>query len=172
MPSKRSNVTIAGTVVDIDHEKRDVIIRTNGNDGESVDITVHFWTTFEDGHGTWRSEDDWREYVVQDTFVRIDGYLGNNGRVVVAPYHVYVYSDEQAFENSVQCIGRKVGDNQIETQTPGGRRVCVDVEDPSLIENIEYNSWIALVGRKTKDKICLLAARAILNDSVHSDQLY
>ena len=169
MPSlrRRSNVSLVGTVVDIDQEKRDVIIRTSGNDDEPVDITVHFWTTFEDARGAWRSEDDWREYIVQDSVVRIDGYLGNNGRVVVAPYHAFDYSEENLpDENSVQCVGKVVGNHQIETQTPGGKRVYVDVENTSMIENIEHDTWVALVGRKTKDKIYLLAARAIQEDSL------
>ena len=165
MPRKNSVVTIAGKVVDIDSEKRDVVIRTRGNDDEAVDVTVHFWTTFEDNHGAWRSDDNWREYVFLDSFMRVDGYLGNHGRVVVAPYHAYV-SQDQASENSVQCVGSKAGDTRILTQTPGGKLVYVDVENASTIESIEDGTYLALVGRKTKDKISVLAARPVTNFSL------
>ena len=146
----RSQVIITGLVQEIDHNTRDVTIKTINNE----EVVVHFWTTVHDTKGAWKSSDLWMDYVTLGSYVKVCGYLGNNGRIVVAPGGCYVLSNSQLF-NSVDAICKKVGDNTLETRTPAGKTVLFNLSNPEKITDFNDNDRLALIGYKTNNSVTI-----------------
>ena len=146
----RSQVIITGQVIEIDHNKRDVTIKTINNE----EVVVHFWTTVHDTKGAWKSSDLWMDYVTLGSNIKVCGYLGNNGRIVVAPGGCYVLSSEQ-LHNTVDAICKKVGEFTLETRTPAGKSVLFALDNPEKITAFNDNDNLALIGYKTKEKVTI-----------------
>ena len=143
MSYSRSSVKLIGKVLSINETKRDILLKVGDEE-----IVCHLWTTINDSRGAWRSSDEWREYVIVDETIIVNGYLGNNNRVVVAPGGIELWyrTDPIPSENSVQAICTKAEDDIIQTATPSGKAVLYHVVNDALAPLPEERT-LALVGK-------------------------
>jgi len=152
-----SEVFLKGTVVGIDLEKRDITLQV-GTDR----VICHLWTTRSDTHGAWRSPIEWREMVYSGCYVDVQGYLGNYGRVVVAPGNLTVLPELQDEQNAIRGVGKKISDTEIEFATPyRGKQVIVHVDCPDF-SGYQDGEDIAFLGLKTQDSIKLTNHQKVL----------
>lgn len=138
---RRSDVQISGTISRVDLSARDIVVDCGG-----VPIKVHMWTTTMDSHGVWRSEDEWRNYCTEGAYVTINGYLGNNNRVIAPPGSVVINTVPEN-RNILSAIGYKTGRNQLCVATPGGKNVFVECNSENFL-NLPLETEIALIGEK------------------------
>ena len=155
-----SRVNLVGKVKNVNLEKRDVTISCLDQD-----VVVHFWTTLADQRGAWKSGDEWRNYILEGVYVAIHGYLGNNGRVVVAPGSAYVVGEPQLI-NNVDAICELAEDNKLLTQTPLGKLVVVEVENPERLTSFNVGDKLALLGIKLPESVNINYVERIQGDYV------
>lgn len=157
MSYSRSSVKLIGKVLSIDETKRDILLKVGDEE-----IVCHLWTTINDTHGAWRSEDEWRDYVIVNETIIVNGYLGNNKRVVVAPGGIELWyrTDPIPSENSVQAICTKVEDDIIQTATPAGKTVVYHVVNDALAP-LPSERPLALVGTLRTDGLEISAIQEI-----------
>ena len=100
-----SLVIIKGTVAAIDEEKRDLTVLTTTPRGKAVKATVHMWKTSADGDDpAWANREDWRGRYTVGSLIYVEGWLGNNGRVIACrskttPVEDVENDDPAEFEN-------------------------------------------------------------------------
>ncbi len=83
-----SKVFVAGNIIDINADTRDIKVKTLTPGGRDVTVTVHMWKVngIDSDDAAHAGRADWKSDLLVDDFVVIMGHMGNNGRVIATTY--------------------------------------------------------------------------------------